>query len=266
VTGAGYMLLSAFAFSLMTVFVKLGGVRLPWQELVVARAAVTLVLSYVGLRRASIPPLGTQRGLLALRGVFGFIALSAVYYSVTHLPLAEATVIQYLHPPLTAVMAAVILGERLERSVFFAMALGLLGLLLVAQPQALFGTAAAPLDPMGLAAAFLGAFFSSCAYITVRKLGRTEHPYVIIFYFPLVVHGAMLIEPTETESKRELDRFCDTLLALAEAAKAGDVERFKGAPYLAPARRLDETLAARKPRLRWRPEVTGVAPAPLAAE
>ncbi|HPA38536.1 MAG TPA: aminomethyl-transferring glycine dehydrogenase subunit GcvPB [Phenylobacterium sp.] len=90
------------------------------------------------------------------------------------------------------------------------------------------------------------------------------HP--MTMYFPLVVHGAMLIEPTETESKQELDRFCDALLALAEAAKAGDAERFKGAPYLAPLRRLDETLAARKPKLTWRPEPTTVAPAPLAAE
>jgi glycine dehydrogenase subunit 2 len=77
------------------------------------------------------------------------------------------------------------------------------------------------------------------------------HP--MTMYFPLVVHGAMLIEPTETEPRRELDRFCDTLLELAAAVKAGDVERFKGAPYRAPLRRLDETLAARKPRLRWTP-------------
>ncbi len=79
------------------------------------------------------------------------------------------------------------------------------------------------------------------------------HP--MTMYFPLVVHGAMLIEPTETESKRELDRFCDALLELAAAVKAGDVERFTGAPYHAPLRRLDETLAARKPRLRWLEEV-----------
>ena len=78
------------------------------------------------------------------------------------------------------------------------------------------------------------------------------HP--MTMYFPLVVHGAMLIEPTETESKRELDRFCDALRALANRARQGDVERFKGAPHLAPMRRLDETLAARKPRLTWRPE------------
>jgi glycine dehydrogenase subunit 2 len=90
------------------------------------------------------------------------------------------------------------------------------------------------------------------------------HP--MTMYFPLVVHGAMLIEPTETESRAELDRFCDALLALAEAAKAADVDRFRQAPHVAPLRRLDETLAARKPKLAWRPEQPTVAPAPLAAE
>jgi len=61
------------------------------------------------------------------------------------------------------------------------------------------------------------------------------HP--MTMYFPLVVHGAMLIEPTETESRREIDRFCDALLDLAAAAKAGDAERFTGAPFNAPLRR-----------------------------
>ncbi|HUZ14534.1 MAG TPA: aminomethyl-transferring glycine dehydrogenase subunit GcvPB [Caulobacteraceae bacterium] len=78
------------------------------------------------------------------------------------------------------------------------------------------------------------------------------HP--MTMYFPLVVHGAMLIEPTESEPKRELDRFCDALLELAGAVRAGDVARFKGAPYFAPLRRLDETAAARRPRLAWTPE------------
>src|SRR3954469_2256309 len=68
------------------------------------------------------------------------------------------------------------------------------------------------------------------------------HP--MTMYFPLVVHGAMLIEPTETESKQELDRFIVALRALAGAAKGGEVDRFKGAPYHAPLKRLDETLAA----------------------
>ena len=77
------------------------------------------------------------------------------------------------------------------------------------------------------------------------------HP--MTMYFPLVVRGAMLIEPTESESKRELDLFCDALLSLARRAKAGEVGGFKAAPVYAPRRRLDETAAARKPVLRWTP-------------
>ena len=84
--------------------------------------------------------------------------------------------------------------------------------------------------------------------IAKAMIDEGYHP--MTMYFPLVVHGAMLIEPTETESKAELDRFCDSMLSIAEKAKAGD-ESLKGAPYLAPMRRLDETQAARKPELRW---------------
>ena len=77
------------------------------------------------------------------------------------------------------------------------------------------------------------------------------HP--MTMYFPLVVHGAMLIEPTESESKQELDRFIASMRGLVERAKSGDVDSFKAAPMLAPKRRLDETQAARKPVLRWTP-------------
>ena len=75
------------------------------------------------------------------------------------------------------------------------------------------------------------------------------HP--MTMYFPLVVHGAMLIEPTESESKASLDLFIAALRDLAMSARAGDRERFAGAPYYAPRRRLDETRAARNPVLRW---------------
>jgi glycine dehydrogenase subunit 2 len=77
------------------------------------------------------------------------------------------------------------------------------------------------------------------------------HP--MTMYFPLVVHGAMLIEPTETESKASLDQLIGALRSVGEAMLAGDPAVFKGAPYLAPRRRLDETAAARKPVLTWTP-------------
>ncbi len=80
------------------------------------------------------------------------------------------------------------------------------------------------------------------------------HP--MTMYFPLVVHGALLIEPTESESKASLDQFVTVLQGLAAAARAGDAGRFAKAPRLAPRRRLDETAAARRPILRWRPART----------
>jgi glycine dehydrogenase subunit 2 len=80
------------------------------------------------------------------------------------------------------------------------------------------------------------------------------HP--MTMYFPLVVHGALLMEPTETESKIGLDRYIEVVQGLARRAKAGDAAYFHGAPYHTPRRRLDETLAARQPVLRWRPEET----------
>ena len=78
------------------------------------------------------------------------------------------------------------------------------------------------------------------------------HP--MTMYFPLVVHGAMLVEPTETESKASLDLFIATMRDLVASAKAGETTRFKNAPELVPRRRLDETLAARSPVLRWQGE------------
>ena len=75
------------------------------------------------------------------------------------------------------------------------------------------------------------------------------HP--MTMYFPLVVHGAMLVEPTETESKASLDQFIAALRSIGERAKDGD-QSLKAAPIYAPRRRLDETLAARKPVLTYR--------------
>jgi len=77
------------------------------------------------------------------------------------------------------------------------------------------------------------------------------HP--MTMYFPLVVHGALLMEPTETESKATLDTFIGMVKGLAERARAGDAGHFHAAPRFTPRRRLDETAAARNPVLRWTP-------------
>ncbi len=76
------------------------------------------------------------------------------------------------------------------------------------------------------------------------------HP--MTMYFPLVVHGAMLVEPTETESKASLDQLIGALRSIATRMLSEPAATFKESPFLAPRRRLDETGAARRPVLTWR--------------
>ncbi len=180
------MALSALFFSLMSLFVKLAGRHLPPMEIVFIRSVLSLILSYLIVRRQGLSPWGNNRKLLFWRGFTGFVALSCFYIAITRLPLADAVVIQYTNPVFTAVLAAYFLREGLRGREIGAMGLSLLGVLLIARPAFLFGGLTMPLDPVGVLTAFAGAILSATAYVLVRKLRETEHPDVIIFYLPLV--------------------------------------------------------------------------------
>jgi len=190
--GVRYMLGAALAFSVMSAFVKHAGLRLPSQELVFARSVVAIAISAAMLRRAGVHTLGHRRWLLLARGAWGYAALSCGFYAMTHLPLAEATMIQYLHPVFTAILAAIVLGERADRALAASVVLGSAGVLLVTRPAFLFAHASAPLDTLGVAAALGGAVLTAVAYVGVRELSRTEHPLVIVLWFPLVSLPASL--------------------------------------------------------------------------
>ncbi|HSM37193.1 MAG TPA: DMT family transporter, partial [Longimicrobiales bacterium] len=136
------------------------------------------------LRQAGLSWRGNRRGLLLLRGALGFVALTSFYYAVVHLPLADATVIQYTNPVFAALIAAAALGERLRAREAALVLISLVGVFLAARPGFLFGGAALPLLPV--AVGLLGAIFSAAAYVTVRKLGETDHTMVIVFYFSAV--------------------------------------------------------------------------------
>ena len=181
-----FMAESALAFAAMGALAKAAGQRLPVGEIVLARGLVSLALSLAMLRRVGVSPWGKRRGRLFGRGVIGALGLVCVFYAVTHLPLAEATVIQYLHPMFTACLAALLLRERMGAGLALSIGLGAAGVLVVARPPFLFGAAAAPLETLALAAALAGAFLSACAYVAVRHLSATEHPVVIVFYFAWV--------------------------------------------------------------------------------
>jgi drug/metabolite transporter (DMT)-like permease len=190
--GVWYVVSSAFAFSIMTSFVKVAGHRLPSQEVVAARAAVSLALSWLLVRRAGVSPWGTHRRMLFFRGFLGYLALSCVFHSVAVMPLADATVIQYLYPLFTAVLATIWLGERPTLRIATAGLLSLTGVVLVAKPSFLFGSIAAAPRFIDVVIAMGGAFFTAVAYVGVKRLTALEHPLVIVFYFPLVTLPATL--------------------------------------------------------------------------
>lgn len=185
--GLRYMLLSALGFSIMAVCVKLASSQgIPLFEIVAARALVSLILSYADIYRKDLPAFGQKKFLLFLRGLVGAVTLVCVYYAVTHLPLAEATVLQYLYPMFTALLAVLILKEHVRWTLLISILFSFMGVLCVVRPSFIFGDLAPDLSYFAVLAGIAGAIGSSFAYILVRKLNETEDTSVIIFYFPLV--------------------------------------------------------------------------------
>lgn len=176
------MIAGAFFFSLMSALVKVGGARFPTFELVFARSVVVVAISGIALLCSRTSARGREPRLLVLRGVLGFAALSCFYYAVIHLPLAEATVIQYTNPVWTTLIAGVVLREWLGGRQLGLALLSLVGVVLVARPGALFGGLADALDPRAVGVALAGSVFSAAAYVTVRRL-KGEGALVVVFHF-----------------------------------------------------------------------------------
>ncbi len=194
------MATSALGFSAMSVLVKVASSRLPTGEIVFVRALITLALSYAMLRRARLSPWGTRRGALLFRGLLGFGGLTGYYLALARLPLADATTIQNATPLITTVLAWWLLDEQIGWPTAIAIGIGVAGVALIVHPSG------AGLDPTGVAVALGAVTCSSIAYVTVRKLSRTEHPLVIVFYFPLVatplalpwvIHGFVMPQPID---------------------------------------------------------------------
>ena len=218
--GVLYMVASALGFSVMSLLVKVASARLPTGQIVLARAVVTLVVSLLMVarlsRRTGLAPWGTRKGGLVLRGVLGFGGLTFYYLSLAHLPLADATTIQNTTPLLTALLAWWLLREPVGWTTAIALVFGIAGVTLIVHPSG------AGVDPIGVGAALAGTVCASFAYVTVRQLARTEHPLVIVLYFPIVATPLALpwalatwVPPTVTE--------WGLLLAIGLATQLGQV-------------------------------------------
>lgn len=176
---------AAFFFSLMTLCVKLIGTRLPALEVVFFRNVFSLGVTAWYLWRMRTPWRGQRHGLLFVRGLLGFVALVLFFYAIPRLPLAEATLLHFLYPVFTAILAPLLLGEPTHPRVLFALALCLAGLAFIIAPQGIAGLDGASLGTMAVGAGVLAAFLAALAYTAIRALKGTP-PLLIVLYLPLV--------------------------------------------------------------------------------
>lgn len=183
--GVRLMIMSTLAFSLMQVCVKYLK-HIPFHELILFRSAISLVLSLAYIRKAGLHPLGNNRPLLIQRGIYGTIGLSLLFLSIQHLPLASAATLSYLSPIFTAILGILVLGERVRPLQWPLFAITFIGVLLIKG----FDDSVAPVYVL---AGVCGAFFAGLAYNMVRKLKDSDHPVVVVFYFPLVALPVMAV-------------------------------------------------------------------------
>lgn len=210
-TGVACMVAGAFCFSLGALFVKLVGEEMPSLEIVFARSLFGFVYCWSLLRRDGRNFFGKRRGLLALRGVLGFMAFFCSIYAFVHLPLADASVMIFLYPVFVALLAALLLGEHLGILGVACVLLSLSGVVFVAKPSFFFSLNTA-LDPMGVTAALAAALISGTAIILVRILSQTEHPLVVVIY-PIL--AALVLAPILDGSNWVLPDARQALLLLA---------------------------------------------------
>jgi len=188
-SGIECMVLSALSFSLMSLTVKMAGQRIPVMELVFARAAVVTALAGIDLGRRRVALWDQQAPLLLARGLVGFVALSLFYYSVVHLPLAEATVLHFTNPVFTAVIAALFLGEALRPREFGLALASLAGVVVMVRPAGLLG-AGAPLPPLPVASSLAASLLAAVAYVIVRHMRRLDAMLIVFHFAAISVIGA----------------------------------------------------------------------------
>lgn len=180
------MIAAAFLLSIMAALVKAGGRRLPPQEMVLGRSLVVFFLAAILIRRKGLPLRGRNIKVLLLRGFFGFFGLSAFFYTLTHMPIADSVTLQYTSPLFTALLAQPLLNENSSARHWRYFLLAFAGIVLIIRPG--FSMQMLPAG-VGLG----GAFFAGLAYNTVRKLRETDHPLNIVLYLPAV--SAVLSAP-----------------------------------------------------------------------
>jgi drug/metabolite transporter (DMT)-like permease len=160
--------------------------HIPATELVLFRSLVSVILSLIMIRQKGLKPFGNNKLWLIIRGVAGVIALTSFFYTLQKMPIGPALTIQYLSPIFTAIFAVFILQERMRliQWLYFLVAFG--GIALI---KGFDKNTSLLLLGLGI----VSAIFSGIAYNAIRRLKDSDHPIVVVFYFPLIATPIMAV-------------------------------------------------------------------------
>jgi drug/metabolite transporter (DMT)-like permease len=179
------MVASAASFALMAGIAKRWLADTPTQAVVLSRGLLMSLTFIVLAKQRGVSLIGRQHRLLFTRGALGYVSLSCYFWSVQHLPLGDAVLLQYTHPIFVALLAPWLLRERTSARHWWIVLVAFLGVALVVGPTGeLRGVTFVGLS---------GALSSGFAYIAIRHLAATEHPLTIMVWFPLLtIPGGLL--------------------------------------------------------------------------
>lgn len=178
-SGVKFMLLATFTFTVMKVCIK-AIPHIPAIEIILFRSVISLGLSLAVLVPKKISPWGNNKPILVARGVAGAFALMIYFTLIQQIPLATAATLQYLAPIFTAIIGIFLVKERVHPLQFVFFAVAFAGVLIVQGFDQRISTT-------HLIMGVTTSVFMGLAYNFIRKLKTSEHPLVIIFYFPLVM-------------------------------------------------------------------------------
>lgn len=169
------MLLSTLAFSIMNALLKYL-IHFPTFELVFFRSLMTVIITVVLLKSNGISFRPNRPGLLVLRGVLGVTSMSLYFLGVHYIPIGSAVTIRYVAPLFGGVLAVLLLKEKIYplQWVFYVFAFA--GVVFIKGFDASIST-------LGVVFVLLAAFFSACVYIAISKIGKQDHPLLVVFFF-----------------------------------------------------------------------------------
>ena len=178
------MLIASISFAWMNACVKYID-HIPVVEIILIRAIVTLIISYITLKKKGVNPWGNHHKFLIARGIFGALGLLCYFYTLQQMALANAIVIHYLSPLFTTIIALLFLKESVRIIQWISFAISITGVLMV--------KGFSNVTTFDFAIGVAGAFFTGLAYNAIRNMKGKEDADVIIFYQPLIALPLILL-------------------------------------------------------------------------